>query len=614
MNRFSWVIALIATFVGAPSLSPAANIRSSGPIVIVNEVATLRFRAPLGGFSPARRALNLAHLLQGLDTNLDIRIRRINRRNFAVVADGKMVIRISPADARANGTSVSILAARYASRLQVSYALPALQLAESELTLPITTSKFIQLVGSQVQSAEVSSSDPVIATASRVTGGIRLETKAPGQVRITVEANGSATELNIDVRPYAAAFPQSMRGVVAGDPATASTVTRTIEGAIRSQLISQPDSHILFKSLRGAHVGAGQTRSFRVRVSVKAPGAFPRTGLVEVSIRNIGGLARNDAELWYSNDPESVTKAGSLFSARLRRTTPVRLLYHHSNQASQAMFLRVQAVNKSDVAAHVVLIPGDSDPDRNPVRAGLTAAHQYLPAWLWGSGEVVTIPPKSSLPISLRRFSPGETVSGLCSLRLLDGPEDILVRTDAWPPFTVDQRWVAALASSTPWQEVGAGLMTQYDTAPYEHSESIYPNPLRIETVSYHVGGRYGFVRIGQSPINRQDNERPLDGNFGVVYSINARLDNPTSLGQDIEVTFESSAGYSGAIFSVNGKILQTPLLQPKEEAQLLKLHLAPGQVRNLEMITMPLSGSSYPATITIRPVQVSSRHLRIAR
>jgi hypothetical protein len=248
-------------------------------------------------------------------------------------------------------------------------------------------------------------------------------------------------------------------------------------------------------------------------------------------------------------------------------------------------------------------MPGDSRPERNPVLAGIVAADQYFRGWMAGSGEVVTIPPRSTLPISLRRLGPNETASGLCSLRLLSGPETLLIRTDSWPPFNLDRKWAGAIVSSTPWREVGCPPINEFDSAPYVLSEHVYPNPQKTEQVRYEVGGRYGFVRIGQRAIERQDQNSRLDGNFGVIYNIKGSVQNPTSAPTDVEVVFEASAGYSGGLFVVDGNLVRTELLQPKGESQLLRFRMEPGATRNLNIWTIPLSGSSYPATITIRPL-----------
>jgi hypothetical protein len=52
----------------------------------------------------------------------------------------------------------------------------------------------------------------------------------------------------------------------------------------------------------------------------------------------------------------------------------------------------------------------------------------------------------------------------------------------------------------------------------------------------------------------------------------------------------------------VNGEYVRIPLLQPKEERIFRTVRLQPGQTQTLNITTMPLSGASYPATISIRP------------
>jgi hypothetical protein len=131
----------------------------------------------------------------------------------------------------------------------------------------------------------------------------------------------------------------------------------------------------------------------------------------------------------------------------------------------------------------------------------------------------------------------------------------------------------------------------------------VYPNPFKEGEVSYAVGGKYGFFRLGERAIKRADNLKSLDGNFGVTYQITANLGNPTTEATEVEMVFEASAGYTGALFVVNGQVVRTPLLQPKTEAQIMKFHLGPGLNRTVNILTFPLSGSSYPATLTFRPV-----------
>jgi hypothetical protein len=451
----------------------------------------------------------------------------------------------------------------------------------------------------------VESADEQVAVARRNGNSVAITAVGIGQTNVMVSAGGVVQTIAVEVRPFAASFPQSFTAMVSGHPATVDTVQGAIEGAIRTRFEAVPLAELTIATVQVQPLQAGESRSFTVRISASAPDCLPQEGQVTVTVRNQAIRNQPETVLWYCNDPEKVFNPGPLFSARLLTDQPARLLYHHMNAGRNVMFIKVQAVNASDQPARVLLIPGDGRPDRNPVLVGLVAADQFVRNWVRFSGEILEIPPRSALPISIRRVHPGQTMSGLAYLRLLEGgPADLTIRTDALPPFTTDGRWSAALASATPWREVGMRRLSEYEPAPASPTEHVYPNPFRDEEFNYEVGGRYGFLRIGQRPIPRKYEGKPLDGNFGVVYNIRANAVNPTDVPVEVEVVFEASAGYSGALFFVNGEYKRTPLLQPKAEHQIARFRLAPSESRSLRITTVPLSGSSYPATLTMRPLR----------
>lgn len=594
---FVWLLGLV-------SFAFSSNIRADGSVLVVNEVPILKLMSTgVDGAKPDERAERLVSTLESVPSFGDIKIRK-EANTHVIFVGGIRILTITPQEAKLHKTSTAALAVSWTTNLRGAFALPALKLGETSIRTAPPAKKYVKVIGSWAHLAEASSDNADVATVTRVSGGLIVNALSPGNATITVAAPDSTQTIQVVVRPYAAIFPQTLSATVTGSPtALASTVEGAIASTIRNQLKALPNASWKWLHVTALPVRVGQAKTFTVRVSAEASDGFPSSGDVNVIVRNLPLRSQKDAELWYSNDPEDVRQAGPLFWAKLRKDVPARLLYHHINKASFPMYLRVQAINDTDEAARVALMPGDSVPDRNPVRAGMRAALQYFRAWSSGSGEVVTIPPHSSLPISLRRLETGETASGLCGLRLIDGPQEILVRTDAWPPFPLDPKWTNAIASSTPWREVGVQPINDLDRAPFEPSPHIYPDPYRVEAVDYQVGGRYGFVRIGQRPIARIDNTGGLDGNFGVIYNIRASMQNKTQEPTDVEVVFESSAGYSGGLFLVDGQVVETPLMQPKAESQIAKFHLQPGDSRSLDIVTVPLSGSSYPATIMIRPV-----------
>lgn len=456
----------------------------------------------------------------------------------------------------------------------------------------------------------VESSDEQVAAATREGSSAIVRAVGPGRAIVSVSAGGETKAISVVVRTAAMAFPQSIRAEVSGAPASKETVLGAIQTAIHTRLVVQPGTEISLVHAQTTEVRPGDSQTFVARVSATSAEGTRSEGQVFVSVRNIALPAKEESTLWYCNNPESVKKLGALFSSQLEAEQPVRLLYHHENDSRSVFVLKVQVVNESDLPGRIEVIPGDSPPDANPVRAGFRAATQFMRGWKQGSGEIVSIPPHRTLPISLRRLWPGQTASGLCSLRLLEGgPEKMLVRVDARAPFALDATWRAATKSPTPWRIVGHQPINEFDAPARTLTDQIYPNPYQFIDASYEVGGRFAFIRLGQNSIVRQDRRDRLDGNFGVVYKIRSTVANPTSRPATVEVVFEASAGYGGALGIWDGRFLATPLLSPKQEAPLARIKLNPGEKRTFLFTTLPFSGGSYPSTIAIRPYGTGVRY-----
>jgi hypothetical protein len=579
----------------------ASTARAQGDRVYVNELLVLTFRY---GDSNAlkNRAQWIAAKFRKLRSESLLALKVSN--NYVQILSGdEPILTVTPGEARAQRQSAEDLATTWLNNLRKALALPAIQITKDHLKLPVTGRSQVQVLGSEVNVADIQNSAPAVVEASKENGTISLRARAIGTATITVKGETSSDTLEVDVLPYAATLPQTVEVTVTGDPASAETVEGAVEGALATRLHAERGAELDYRLQRMVALPMEGSTVLTVPLRVSAPDAFPAEGKATVVVRNAPVSFKAEGELWYCNDPETIRAAGNLFASILKPRTPARMLYHHVNETGYPLAVRVIAVNEAAVPAQLLLIPGDSPPEKNPVLAGYKAGDQFLRNWISYSGEIVTIPPRSELPISMRRLYPGQTMSGLCYLRLMPGgPGQLLVRTDAMSPDAFDESMRGAFGSSTPWRVIGAQPIDDR-FRPATLSRDIYPEPFKVQDVLYRVGGRYGFVRIGQKPIARADNQESLEGNFGVTYTIRAKVVNPTAEPVDVEVIFESSAGYTGALFVVNGTIVRIPLLQPKEESVITKLRLEPGEDRSLTILTIPLSGGSYPATVTIRPV-----------
>lgn len=596
--RKGWLVVLGTLLTGLVAL--AQNVRSNGATLVVNEVPVLSFRTGHAGFSPSERAALLARNLEAVGQVNDIRVGKSGDAYQVFINDAPLIT-ATPAEAKACKSLPIDLASSWARKLRDAIDLPAIQLSNRNLKMPVGSLRRVKVIGSGVATAQVQVDHPEVVQAKLVGGNVEVRSVGAGNALVTVNGGEGFSTVDVDVRPFAAVLPQSVSASVVGVPTLASTVEGAVTNALRHGLVGAPNATFSFKMPKVEQLEIGSTRSYQVKVEATAPNAYPRTGYVNLVVRNLPTGKEKDAELWYDNDPESVKFPQNLFAARLQKNRAARMLYHHMNAATAAMFMRVQMINDSDQPAKVMLMPGDANPNQNPVLAGMQAADMYVKAWMYGSGEVVTIPAHTTIPISLHRVGPNETMSGLASFRLMEGPSDVLVRTDAYAPFPVSGVWADAMTSPTPWRETGANAVNDYDGSAFQISPHIYPDPQKPDqTFIYKVGGRHQFLRIGEHAISRQDNSGVLDGNFGVFYQFTASLINPTDKETFVDLQYISSAGYSCALFILDGQLVKSPMLLPQAPWLLKRVKLEPGQEQTIRLTTIPMSGGAYPTTLQI--------------
>ncbi len=611
VRKISCFIVLLLFVCGA---CHASVVKAEGASVYIHGVKVLTLRASIGRLAPKARATLLAANIEKTGKSGDVNTKKVGK-DYQILVDGRLVLTVTAPEAKLNASSPQSLAAQWAANIRKALQTPPLVVDTQGIRIPLGANRVILASGTQFAQAKIESAHPDVLRVGRVGNGIAYKAIGYGRTKVTVSVGDIVKTVAVAVMPVAADFPKNLVAIVSGNPASVETVQGAIESAVRTQLGADPKAQLKIEFPQSTQVLPGESRRYTAQVKADGPDVLPAEGPVFVTVKNVALGRKPERELWYCNEPETLMKPGLLFIAPLRPETPSRMLYHHVNMMSNALVVTVEAINDSDQTARLMIIPGDSKPDRNPVRAGIEAADQFMKGWAASSGEVVEIPPFSRLPISMRRLAHAQTTSGLCYLRLLDqGPDQITIRTEAKPPTPLDSKWQAAMQSSAPWRYVGAQPMARLDRDPILPSVHIYPNPYKEEVGTYQVGGKHVFFRIGERPIARADKLDKLSGNFGVTYTINALVENPTPAASQVELVFEASAGYSGALFFVNGQFVRTPLLQPKTQAQITKFTVEPGASKSLSIITVPLSGSSYPATLTIRPVDSAAQARTIDR
>jgi hypothetical protein len=315
-------------------------------------------------------------------------------------------------------------------------------------------------------------------------------------------------------------------------------------------------------------------------------GYLPVQTTVRVRVRNRVLPHQETLALLYSNNPERIRRPALLYYAMLHPDAPIRLLYHHQNMSGRPVRLRIDLFNPGEQVAEVQTIEGAAGPSIDTVLVGHRAGVRYLQNLLREVGQIVSVPAGARRAVVIQRLPNGSTGSGLFGLRVLS-PGSLFLRVAAEP--------------DRPEPESATLVATSGRTTP-SLSQEVYPLPRKQVEASYTVGQRWAFVNLGRSPLSAKNKDRQLAGNYGVVYDISLRLDNPTTEERTVQLFLSPDAGDARGVFLIDGRIVEAPHVTPPAEALLVRIKMKPAEQRTLSIRTMPVGGSAYPVSLVVRP------------
>lgn len=518
----------------------------------------LQLKTTKDGQSSYARAKQIALKLNAIKAPQLVRVE-FDKDQAKIMIGKTSLVRVNAAEAKAHHQNIKILALSWAKKLRrVCSASPRIQLKKKN---PIPASE---------KSSDLSY--------------LFVFEKKKQDVLPGPKAVAAINDSNIQISPKI-----QIEVELTGSPATPINIEKAVYQSIKSKLkpVFLNRVEVTLDKLQPMQMGQSCNMQARLKVTHDAK---VEAGVIDILIKNKALAFHPEHALWYSNEPENIKAPSLLGMSELKVKSPLRILSHHINASSYPLGVQVMARNLSLKIAKIVVTRGEGMPHTDPVRVGLEAGHKFMRSWISQQGEIIEVQPGGAVPVFMKKLWPRQTMSGLARLELLEGgPHQLLLTEEA----------ILLSGPSEPFlvQSVSRSIPQRPQL-----SKHIFQKPFQLIQANYVHGGRFEFVQIGANPLPNTDGSEKLEGNFGVIYHIQANISNPTPKQAEIEVVFEASAGYSGAIFVVDGKLVRPQLLQSKKEYLISKVQLAPGTKKSFRMITIPLSGSSYPAMITIRP------------
>jgi len=589
-------VLVIAALPAAGQFVPRVDYTAEGTsgVVTVNGRTAIRFRVPHRGLAPLDRARMTASRLAPLATGgwRFIVAKPVGRSRAQLVVGRHFICSATSADAKANRMSAPALARSWAVRLRWLFSLPPITLTPAAITVPENENRWVLVGGAALGAIATADGNPAVAvsTLDPARRAVIVFGKSVGRSVVEVICQGSRATLIVTVRRYAARLARTQIVEVTGDPAPDWLLESVAARMAPETLVLEPGAAAIFgrPQLSAASLPRGERVRALVPVKVSGQGLIPAALLAPVEVFNRPIAHTPAADLFYSNNPERITRYATLFAGRLELDSCKRLLYHHQNRTGKRIRLAIELVNAGSSPASVHTVSGVSSPLVDTVVVGYVAGRIFLRDYLRDVGQIYRIPPKSRLVVYAEEVRRIRTASGIVDLRLLSG-ENVYVRVLAQP------------TSPEPLAEGQVAPITAQDI-PTNLSRHVYTSPAKQLDATYIIGGQWGFIRIGKYAIRDAFEEGQLDGNYGVIYEINARVENPTDQARNVRVIFEPTAGPASGVFVVNGRIIGTRMVVPPRDFELASVRVPPGEGRDISIVTMPLAGSAYPATIVLRP------------
>lgn len=593
------------------------QIQSYGAALVTDQGTVL----VVPGEAGASRARLAAEILQSTGTPYAI-AQKINKRRWTVLTtNGSKIFTVTRADSKLAGRTVEILARQWAAQISRTLSQPALSVEMHERILLVPSREDRSLViGGAARADQITIDDSGHSIATfvfdRSTRTVTVQGIKTGLVDLTVTASdgrgGSAYQnIPVLVEDRAAQIDPVTDAVVTGSPASQDLIVQAVRSAAARCIALHQGAFLEVSRQPEVDSDLSSGSSIDVPITVRAVGSdlIPVEQTITVQVHNNSDIGPISAQtLFYSNNPETVKHPQTLFNASIQSINhSVRLVFHHQNISAAAMNIRVELVNNAQTPAAVRIIRGFAPPANNPVGVGARAGIQFVREWKNNSGVILTIPGQSRLELTVIKTQPGGVASGVVEITQLAGTQrTLLLHVAAESTAASADDALASLQQTGDPSKAAFALLPL--TSAYHSSinsvtssDQIYSAPSLIVNGQYTVGGPWMHKVIGtDSPLARLTGSGGnLLGNYGVLYDINVNLTNPTAVRQQVEIAFESGAGDVSGIFSIAGGATTTiNNLSPPNEQEITRISLAPGTTQKVRILTMPLSGSAYPASI----------------
>lgn len=467
-----------------------------------------------------------------------------------------------------SGDEVS-LARTLKERWEQAVAAGQLRAEPSAMTIPVGESRLAGLTG--IDGAPILLMNPFPKLVDAMIRGNHLVITGirEGAGFLLLRQREKTLRVSFATRRLAAYFPERLGLQLTGSGYEFSELSMLSQVQLTAESAIAPGASLAARLLTGTQP---YYQGMTLEASAVAPGRIKVTRCILVEVRRAEFTPSQPNTVLFSNEPEQITEPGRLLAATLAEGDRIRLVYHHQNRAGEPVRLRVRLSNLGKVRQRVFFRGGASDSDLSTLSVGLVSVRNYLRQLAAEQGCVLTLAGSASAVLWEGVLGHLESASGNLDLIVMSkGPLALVVDAE-----TATSRHTVGLAQEPPL---------------------FRPASLR-QRFRYDLDGHWLFIRLGQGEMRNTSTNAVLVGDYGLMEDLEVSLVNSQGRPRHAELSFDATAGEARGVFLLDGRLLETPPVYPGTPHLLERFEVPACGSRRVHIITMPLNGSHYPASL----------------
>jgi hypothetical protein len=466
-----------------------------------------------------------------------------------------------------------------------------LTLSSRSVVLPFGGSAAVQVSGVYGQ-LTATATNPVIArvTASQDTRQLVIMAKGLGNTTVTVrDARGTTAEVAVAVEMQAGRVAPTASIRITGAPASALFVAD--EAAAAALAAAEPATGSVLRTgsavLPTHDLDIDGIADVAVPMSIRGNGLYPVDAVTHVRVENFAQPQMRPSSLLVSDFPESLRENGLLYTATLKWEEPMRLLFYHANPVGKPhRWIVLQATNRSEQDTTLTLTDGSAGPDPDAISVGHLSTERFLVHESQNESTVIKVPAQSTVALVSRSLPAGSVVCDLLQLQKIGGaPLDLALSAQERPEAVAGLDEAAALLTDT-----------------VKHARGRYPIPEFFYDVTYNASAAPLEIPVGELPLPNLRQGIALAGDYGVLFSVNATLINDGSAPAEVALYANPRGGRATGTFLIDRALVQAHALPPYSHFKIKQYTIPAHGFVNVNVVTMPEGGSSYPLNLIFAP------------